>query len=64
MNRGYFFTSVFFFSRKKAVIDVSEIVDSLVQYILCTSGDACEYMHCSHLMKISKHCDFKVYKWN
>lgn len=64
MNTGYFYTRLFFSSRREAVIGVSENVDSHLQKILCTSGDASEHMHYSYLLGLSKGCDFKVSKWS
>lgn len=43
---------------------MSENVDSLLQKMLCTSGDASEHMHYSHLLGLSKDCYFKVSKWS
>lgn len=53
MNTGYFHTRLVFSSRREAVIGESENVDSLLQKILCTSGDASEHMHYSYLQGLS-----------
>lgn len=66
MNTGYFYTRLwlFFSSGREAVIGLSENVDSLLQKILCSGGDASEPMHYSYLLGLSKGCDFRVSKWN